>query len=123
MLKQAALANQVDELIIPDYAQREPLPEGALVRGLERSALEEARAWLTSRYPAIVDRADATLVDSPGTTTAQYPLSLQNAGSPVGQGDGGLEAAGIGSQASDVEGVQRITLDNGALLFTKSPDT
>ncbi|NNL56222.1 MAG: flagellar motor protein MotD [Pseudomonadales bacterium] len=92
-------AEQVDELPVGDYAARPPLPDGTLVRGLERSALDEARAWLANRYAA-------SAKPEQGADTQVLP-----------------NAAGLSrSSAAPAAGVQQLTLDNGALLFTNSVD-
>ncbi|MBT8138497.1 MAG: flagellar motor protein MotD [Gammaproteobacteria bacterium] len=80
-----------EEVITTPYEQRAELPEGTLVHGLERTALQEARAWLARR----TRDAAATVADS-----APEQLTSENAP---------LEPA---------EGVQRIRRSDGSLLFT-----
>ena len=90
-------AEQVDELPLGDYANRPPLADGTLVYGLERSAMDEARAWLASRYARSAKPAQG---DQPAAPDGAAPPSQP---APV-----------------PAAGVQQLTLDNGALLFTNS---
>jgi len=73
-----------------DYLNRATLPEGTLVRGLERSALEEARAWLAARYAA----------------------------QPEASPESGVETVEPVSGAGDSNTVEGVRLENGAILFS-----
>lgn len=97
-------ADQVDELPLGAYANRAPLPDGTLVYGLENSAVDEAQAWLASRYPAVIEAQDATDDASRDVVEPRQADTVAPAAA---------EPTAIG--------VERIKLDNGGLLFTSPP--
>jgi len=83
-----------------DYLNRAELPEGTLVRGLENSALDEARAWLAARYP-VQSVARPVQVEADGQAN---PDSAVPAGAPS-------EIAPL---------IDSVRLESGAILFTNS---
>lgn len=87
-----------------EYQNRAELPEGALVRGLENSALDEARAWLAARYPA---RSNDQPVQTEGSAEA-------NPGSAV------PSDVQTDVQTGVVPAIDSVRLENGAILFTNS---
>lgn len=95
-------AEDVRQEIVYEYANRDPLPEGTLVRGLDASALDEARAWLAQRYAVGAETAAAT--DS-AAGASELTTSTE-------------DVADRSVDITPAQGIQRIQLENGALLFT-----
>lgn len=80
-----------EQLPVYPYEKRTALPDGELVYGLENSALDEAKAWLATRYP-VRDNGEDAEVDS------SQP-----------------EATGSDTVTTEIESVR---LENGAILFS-----
>lgn len=92
----------VEELpFVSEYAQREPLPEGTLVRGLKLSARDQAAAWLDQRYGRVSQDAENAASAETGQSVDTNP-----------EGDTNIDSAPTA--------VNTIQLENGALLFTRN---
>lgn len=91
--------DDVYELPRSEYELRPALPDGTLVYGLESSTEEQAREWLAARYPGLAPES--------AEESSQSLAAETDNGAAAVEADTDLGAA-----------VQRVQLENGALLFT-----